>query len=262
VFSISIGQYITLGVDVLTENFHNLQSQALSVMRTSKIHACFQDSSMHFTLSRMPGDSFRSQKDGEKGKNSAHMHGMISSTECLQVLNLSTSVLYIQFEKLESKAANYGSLTFMVEIYQSILIILQMKNTASNAGYSKISLLCMSGQAVLDAIICVAHLLICAAVPSVFFFHFIWISISSLVLFSVFEMKIAINILQARHATDDWAALRNRMTSFQSKFYFTLFAIMILIFILQSHPAIILFILYSFWVPQIIHSVKTVLYQL
>jgi hypothetical protein len=209
---------------------------------------------MRFTLSQKPGDV-----DPPGGTtNTAHMTGTVSSVSCPQYLNLSTSVLYIRFDELENKAEIYGSIALMIEVYQIVLIVLQMKNCASHAGFGKISLMCMSAQAILDALICVGHILMCAAVPTVFFFHFIWVSISSLLLFSVFEMKVVFNILQARHSTEDWTILRGRMTSIQSKFYCSLFLAMAFVFLLQPYPSFLLFILYSIWVPQIVYSVKTV----
>lgn len=240
---------------MLTESFHNLQSQMTAVSSTSKIGVCFKDAVMRFFLSEKPGDI---KGTGDASKNSARMSGTISSPSCPQYLNLTTSVLFIRFDELESKAEVYGSLALMIEVYQIALIVLQMKSCASYAGFGKISMLCISGQAVLDALICIGHILLCAAVPSVFFFHFIWVAIASLLLFSVFEMKTVFNILQARHSTEDWSVLRGRMTSLQSKFYCALFFAMASVFILQPYPSLLLFILYSVWVPQILYSIQTV----
>ena len=73
-----------------------------------------------------------------------------------------------------------------------------MKHSSAQAGFGKISYLCICAQGILDAIVCIGHMLLCAAIPTVFFFHFIWVAILSLLLFSVFEMKTVINIFQAR----------------------------------------------------------------
>lgn len=100
-------------------------------------------------------------------------------------------------------------------------------------------------------------MLLCAAVPTVFFFHFIWVAILSLLLFSVFEMKTVINIFQARYSGDDFAMMRRRLTGLQTRFYGVLLVAMGCVFLFQRFPVVLVFLLYSIWVPQIIHSAKT-----
>ncbi len=56
----------------------------------------------------------------------------------------------------------------------------------------------LSLQAILDAVICLIHLLFATAMPQIFFSSFIWVSIIKLLTFSVFLMKMIINIYQSR----------------------------------------------------------------
>jgi len=53
-------------------------------------------------------------------------------------------------------------------------------------------------QSLLDAILCMVHLLLGMIVPSIFFASFIWISLIKLLLFSVFNMRLIVSICQAR----------------------------------------------------------------
>ncbi len=136
-------------------------------------------------------------------------------------------------------------------------MVFQMKHSSAQSGFGKISYICICAQGILDAIVCIGHMLLCAAVPTVFFFHFIWVAILSLLLFSVFEMKTVINIFQARYSGDDFSMMRRRLTRLQTKFYCILLVAMGSVFLLQRWPVILVFLLYSVWVPQIIHSAKT-----
>ena len=136
-------------------------------------------------------------------------------------------------------------------------MVLQMKHSSSQTGFGKISYICICAQGILDAIVCIGHMLLCAAVPTVFFFHFIWVAILSLLLFSVFEMKTVINIFQARYSGDDFAMMRRRLTGLQTRFYGVLLVAMGCVFLFQRFPVVLVFLLYSIWVPQIIHSAKT-----
>ena len=55
-------------------------------------------------------------------------------------------------------------------------------------------------QSLLDANLCMAHMLLSFAFPSVFFASFIWICVLKMLLFSVLQMRIIINTYQARSA--------------------------------------------------------------
>ena len=136
-------------------------------------------------------------------------------------------------------------------------MVFQMKYSSSQSGFGKISYICICAQGILDAIVCIGHMLLCAAVPTVFFFHFIWVAILSLLLFSVFEMKTVINIFQARYSGDDFSMMRRRLTSLQTRFYCILLVAMGCVFIFQHWPVILVLLLYSVWIPQIVHSAKT-----
>jgi hypothetical protein len=98
-----------------------------------------------------------------------------------------------------------------------------MKHISTQALASRISLITILAQSMLDAVICMGHLLLGAALPDIFFTSFIWIAVIKLLLFSVFQMKIAINIYQAHYAqeliNEGWRGFRTRIINMHLRFY-------------------------------------------
>lgn len=77
-------------------------------------------------------------------------------------------------------------------------MVFQMKHASSQAQVSRVSIAAVFAQSLLDANLCMVHLLLSFAFPSIFFASFIWIAIIKLMLFSVFQMRLIVNIYQAR----------------------------------------------------------------
>ena len=104
----------------------------------------------------------------------------------------------LQSDALESKVLVYSLVYTVISLIQIICVIYQMKHSSTQAMNAKTSLLTLFAHALLDAVICMGHLLVGAALPQVFFSSFIWIGILKLLLFSVFQMRLIINVYQAR----------------------------------------------------------------
>jgi hypothetical protein len=90
----------------------------------------------------------------------------------------------------------------------------------------------------LDAIICMGHLLLATGIPQMFFTTFIWISFMKLSLFSIFQMRMVILVYQARNtqelSTLGWRGFRSRIVQLHLRFYGVLFLILILAFSFQT----------------------------
>jgi antibiotic biosynthesis monooxygenase (ABM) superfamily enzyme len=91
-----------------------------------------------------------------------------------------------------------NSLTVYFVRLQVFLVVFQMKHGATQALVSRVSIAAVFAQSLLDANLCMVHLLLCFAFPNIFFGSFIWIAALELLLFSVFQMRMIINIYQAR----------------------------------------------------------------
>lgn len=183
--------------------------------------------------------------------------GKIDS-DCGMHINITTHAYRLQMELLEKKAGNYSIMAINLCVFQIFFIILQMKYSQTQAGAAKISIICICYQAILDATLCVGHLLLCAGLPSVFFNYFLWIALLKLILFCILEMRIVISIYQSRYsqelAQEGMAGLRRRLATLHLRFYGVFFLMLFLFFINQSSPLVIVFLFYSCWIPQIIYN--------
>ena len=139
----------------------------------------------------------------------------------------------INFEALESKLSLYTFVYSIVCLFQAYLLVLQMMASSNPAAASRISILSISAMAVLDAAICILHLLLSSVVSGSAFYCFLWISFMKLIVFCVLEMRFVIAIYQARHsqeiAENGWSGLRNHLASLHARFYGALFLVILLV---------------------------------
>jgi hypothetical protein len=122
------------------------------------------------------------------------------------------------------------SLPSPLQIY---LLWKQMQHSSTPAGAGKVSVLCISSQAVLDAGICIVHLLSSSSVAGVAFYLLLSISFMKLIIFCILEMRLVIGIYQSRYAQDmavaGWQGLRNHLATLHARFYAALFAVILLV---------------------------------
>jgi transmembrane E3 ubiquitin-protein ligase len=146
----------------------------------------------------------------------------------------------------------------LVCLVQIGLLFRQLYHSNTQAAAARVSLVCIGMQAVLDAVICVLHLLLCAyfqplfvALASVAFFK--------LVNFCIFEMRFLILVYQSRQPQSffegGWQAMRNELAVLHGRFYLALFATLAASWSLYRWMPALLLVMYSFWVPQIVSNV-------
>lgn len=109
-----------------------------------------------------------------------------------------------------------------------------MKYSSTPAGAGKVSVLCISAQAVLDAGICIVHLLSSSSVINgTVFYILLAIAFMKLIIFCIMEMRLVIGIYQARYAQDmaiaGWQGLRNHLATLHARFYAALFGVILLV---------------------------------
>ncbi|CAM9098708.1 unnamed protein product [Ectocarpus fasciculatus] len=133
-----------------------------------------------------------------------------------------------------------------------------MKHAEPQGSSARMSMLTVGSQALLDAVLCVGHLLLSVAIPSVFFYYFMWIAILKLVIYSVLEMRMMIGIYRARNlqnaALNNALALRRYLSVIHTRFFIALFGAMMIVNVFYDRPILLIFVFYSFWVPQIVYN--------
>ena len=181
------------------------------------------------------------------------IEGEAKSNECPAIfLNLQSTRLTA--ELLDRKINAYVTLALLVCLAQIGFFVVQLRYSSALGTLGKISILCLCSQALLDSILCVAHLMLCAAF-SKYSIPFLSVAALELLLFSVFGMRCVIGVYQTRYAQDfareGIADLRRRLAFLQARFCLCLFGVMILVYFFSFHP-LILMILFSVWIPQIV----------
>eukprot|EP01041_Mallomonas_annulata_P000309 gene309-564_t len=200
-----------------------------------------------------------------KGAFSAHPY--VSSTTsssspsspCASLHGIQASATFFDLEgKLSRKASLYCWLTSAVSLAQISLLVMQLRYAQTQAASTKISIVGMTGQALLDALISIGHLLLCNIFHGEFFYYFLPVALLTLVTFCIFEMRMVIIIYQSRFAQElsvqGWAGMRQYLAMLHCRFYLCLFGAMLVLVFFQTRPVVIVLLLYSFWLPQIVYN--------
>ena len=192
---------------------------------------------------------------------SSNLNGAVEAQSCgfpNSGFNLSAQSYHLQVNVVEHKAFNYALIATTVCFIQMGLLILQMRHAQNPAMASKVSVLGMCSHALIDALISIGHLLLCAAVPGIFLQHFMWIAMLKLLIFCAFEMRCVVGIYHARYAQEvssqGWSGLRRRLATLHFRFYASLFLAMFVSIYLRTRPILLVLLLYSCWVPQIVFN--------
>jgi hypothetical protein len=143
-------------------------------------------------------------------------------------------------------------------LIQIVCLFRQLHFSETPANAAKVSLVCIGQQCVLDALLCIAHLLMCAVLPNLFT-AFASVAFFKLVLFIIIELRYVAVISHARDPQRYFAGgvsqLREEWARLHLRFYAALFATLIATYIFQSQINALVFIAYSYLVPQVVTNV-------
>ncbi|CAL9103920.1 unnamed protein product [Musa textilis] len=190
-----------------------------------------------------------------------HLEGLLESPkvdddgECfspilLNATSLNTEVYY-------NKAVNYTLMVTFVSFLQVLLLIRQMEHSNTQSGAAKVCIIMIGQQAIMDAYFCLLHLTAGILVESLFN-AFATAAFFKFVVFSIFEMRYLLAIWKASRPTNNgegWETMRRELSVLYSRFYGILLGGILLMYELHNFLRLILFAMYSFWIPQIITNV-------
>ncbi|KAJ1437239.1 hypothetical protein B484DRAFT_445264 [Ochromonadaceae sp. CCMP2298] len=184
--------------------------------------------------------------------------GLVGSTSCGRSFILYAQAFSAQLGALTRKVELYSLVATFVTLLQVCLCVLQLRVSASQSVAGRTSIVGIFAQSLLDALLCMGHLTLSFALPSVFFASFIWICLLQLLLFSVFQMRLVVNAYQSRHAQElqqeGWQGLRQRLVHLHIRFYAVVMASLLLSVSLYTRPVLAVLLLFSHWLPQILFS--------
>uniref|UniRef100_A0A7S3MCP2 RING-type E3 ubiquitin transferase n=1 Tax=Spumella elongata TaxID=89044 RepID=A0A7S3MCP2_9STRA len=187
--------------------------------------------------------------------------GELSSGACGKTISFEANSFSLEVNTLKVKVELYALGASLFSLIQVFLVVYQITYCSTQAQAARISLVSLFGQSLLDANLCMAHLLLSFAFPAVFFASFIWICVLKMLLFSVLLMRFITNTYQARYAqelaAEGFSGVRRRLIGLHAGFYGVLLLVLLVSISFYERPVVAVFAMYSFWLPQAIYSAYT-----
>jgi len=188
------------------------------------------------------------------------LSGTIVSPNCNFDARISTNALRINWTSITTKAINYSFTMMLICLAQIVLLLRQLLHSQSNFLASRVSMLTIGWQCILDAIWCMIHILFCLVMQPLFT-AFASVAFFKLLMFCVIEMKYLQIIEQARLASTGQHVTAERMRRqaavIQCRFYVGLISMITLYWNLRQYWTFVIVLFHSWWVPQIIKNIIT-----
>jgi len=188
------------------------------------------------------------------------LNGTIVSPNCDFEASINTTAIRTDWESTTGKAVNYAFSMMTISLTQIVLLLRQLLHTQSQAASTRVSILCIGWQTVIDALLCLTHVYFSLAMQPLFT-AFASVAFFKLLIFCVIEMKYMAIIIQARNASNGGNSgelLRRQIAMLHLRFYVALMGSCLgFLYSTSNHRTLYMLLLYSFWVPQIVHNVVT-----
>ena len=188
------------------------------------------------------------------------MNGTIHSPNCEFTAALNATAIRTDWEHTTGKAINYSFYMMLTCLTQIVVLLRQLLHTQAQSAATRVSLLCIGWQTVLDALLCLVHIYLSLAMQPLFT-AFASVAFFKLLIFCVIEMKYMAIIIQARNVNNGGNTtelLRRQIAMLHLRFYVALIASFLAFFYAgETYRTVYVLALYSFWVPQIIQNVIT-----
>ncbi|XP_074568516.1 transmembrane E3 ubiquitin-protein ligase FLY1-like isoform X3 [Curcuma longa] len=190
-----------------------------------------------------------------------HLEGLMEGPamdgdgECFPSILLNATSL--NTEAYYNKAVNYTLMVTFISFLQVLLLIRQMEHSNTQSGAAKVSILMIGQQAIMDAYLCLLNLTAGILVESLFN-AFATAAFFKFVVFSIFEMRYLLAIWKASRplqSGESWETMRRELSVLYSRFYGILLGGIVLLYHLHNFLRPVIFIMYSFWIPQIVTNV-------
>jgi len=187
------------------------------------------------------------------------INGSIHSPNCDFTSSLNATAIRTDWEHTTGKAINYSFYMMLTCLTQIVVLLRQLLHTQHQSTATRVSLLCIGWQTVLDALLCLGHIYLSLAMQPLFT-AFASVAFFKLLIFCVIEMKYMSIIIQARNNANGGQSttelLRRQVAMLHLRFYVALVTAFLAFFSAgQQYRTIYMVVLYSFWVPQIIHNI-------
>ena len=207
-----------------------------------------------------PAASVRQRKPAQDEALVMSMNGTIFSPNCGFKAALNATAVRTDWEHTTGKAINYSFYMMLSCLTQIVVLLRQLLHTQAQSAATRVSLLCIGWQTVLDALLCLVHIYLSLAMQPLFT-AFASVAFFKLLIFCVIEMKYMAIIIQARNSNNggnNTEILRRQIAMLHLRFYVALIASFLAFFYAgDGYRTVYILALYSFWIPQIVQNVIT-----
>jgi hypothetical protein len=117
------------------------------------------------------------------------MLGKIESHNCNFAATLNATAIRTDWDATTSKAINYSFYMMLVCLTQILILLRQLIYSQSQSAATKVSVMCVGWQSVIDALMCLAHIYLSLAMQPLFA-AFASVAFFKLLIFCVIEMKV------------------------------------------------------------------------
>ena len=200
-----------------------------------------------------PADRATTSAPGEGGGGAPTLRGSLVSEECGFELRLTAR--WFNLRDYYGKATWYAAMVIGATAAQIYLVTRQTEHAGAQAGAARMSLLSIGWQAVLDSYQCLLHLT-AGIVADALFHAFSAAAFLQFALFSVFEMRVMLQIWKARrpNGEQNWLEIRRDLSALYSRFYGGFLLGFLAMYWLRTRPWLIALLTQSYWLPQIAWS--------
>jgi len=128
--------------------------------------------------------------------------GTIHSDNCNFHAALNATALRTDWEATTAKAINYSMYMTLVCLTQMLVLLRQLLHSQSQSAATRVSLLCVGWQTVIDALMCLVHIYLSLAMQPLFT-AFASVAFFKLLIFCVIEMKVRFGLSFRSFVTAD-----------------------------------------------------------
>jgi len=209
-----------------------------------------------------PSSSPRPLPKKDKESMVMTLTGAIVSTECHFNSTINVTAIRTDWENTTGKAINYSFYMMLTCLTQIVVLLRQLLHTQAHSAATRVSLISIAWQAILDAVLCITHIFLCLVMQPLFT-AFASVAFFKLLIFCVIEMKYMAIILQARDRASGNGnigaeEMRRRIALLHLRFYSAFMVVVFLFYYVgEKNRTLYMLLLYSFWVPQIVMNVIT-----
>ncbi|RYY35697.1 hypothetical protein EON62_02305, partial [archaeon] len=191
------------------------------------------------------------------GVRRVSMYGKAVSMNCNFTLDVNMTMYIADVAGITGNLEWYSLIAMFAALAMVVLLSFQIVSLGGEASAARVSFAMVAMQGLIDCNLVYLHMQLIAVVPSA------WISMITTIflyglLFMGLELRYMMAIWKAQHpevANGGWDAMRRELGKLYLRFYAFALLPMLVLFLVPSLVKPLIFLSYSFWVPQVIHSI-------